>query len=88
MEDSHNNDHVGPEAEVAEDSELLRQLEVNELPCNSGVLFVRVHEGAQLAAHDRDGKSDPYCVALINGEKVWCGGQGKARPRSFERIFS
>ncbi len=42
------------------------------LPCvGTGVLYIRVHEGKALAAHDSDGLSDPFCAVLINGEKLF-----------------
>lgn len=52
------------------DDKLLHALEMQELQSVTGMLYVRVHEGRSLRAMDRDGTSDPYCVTMINGERV------------------
>jgi Ca2+-dependent lipid-binding protein len=52
------------------DDKLLHALEMQELQSVTGMLYIRVHEGRSLRAMDRDGTSDPYCVTMVNGEKV------------------
>lgn len=55
------------------DEKLLTALELQELESATGMLYVRVHEGIGLRGMDRDGTSDPYCVTMVNGEKVGAG---------------
>lgn len=37
---------------------------------NAGILHVEVMDGGELRAADRSGKSDPYAILTLNGEKV------------------
>jgi Ca2+-dependent lipid-binding protein len=45
-------------------------LQPRESANNAGVLHVEVIDGGELRAADRSGKSDPYAVLTLNGEKV------------------
>ena len=47
------------------------KLEARESIENMGTLRVEVVDGENLPAADRNGKSDPYCVFELNGEKVF-----------------
>ncbi|KAK9448882.1 C2 domain-containing protein [Limtongia smithiae] len=38
---------------------------------NQGILMITMVDGTSLPAADRRGKSDPYCVLELNGEKVF-----------------
>ena len=47
------------------------QLEMRETVNNCGIIRVDLLEGSGLKAADRNGKSDPYCVFQLNGQKVF-----------------